>query len=223
MDFMKLLKSLDELLYELVSWLIFYPLTLWRSIRYPKAMMRYADLELSDEPAEQYTETLSPPLFLLLSLLIAHGAELVWHHSGTEWVRPSLLQSDANLLMFRAVLFSIFPLLMSVQLLRHRKASLNRNTLRAPFYSQCYVAAPFALAVSFAGQIMLIETAVAFLGALLLFVSAIAWYLTIETRWFKADLGLSTGRALLTVLATFLAGVTIMVIMLVFIAFGLKT
>jgi hypothetical protein len=184
--------------------------------------MRYADLELSDEPAEQYTETLSPPLFLLLSLLIAHGVELAWHRSATEWVRPSLLESDANLLLFRAVLFSIFPLLMSVQLLRHRKAALDRNTLRAPFYSQCYAAAPFALAMSFAGQIMLVETTVAVLSGLLLFFSTIIWYLTIETRWFKADLGLSSGRAFLTVLLTFLGGIAVMMLVLVFIAFGLK-
>ena len=32
MDFMKLLKSLEELLYEVVSWLVFYPLTLWHSL-----------------------------------------------------------------------------------------------------------------------------------------------------------------------------------------------
>ncbi|SFV34632.1 hypothetical protein SAMN05216456_1952 [Devosia crocina] len=30
MDFMKLLKSIEELLYELITWFVFYPLTLWR-------------------------------------------------------------------------------------------------------------------------------------------------------------------------------------------------
>ena len=43
---MKLLKSLEELLYELVSWLLFYPITMWRSVLKPLNMMRYADTEL---------------------------------------------------------------------------------------------------------------------------------------------------------------------------------
>lgn len=50
LDFMKLLKSLEELLYELVSWLLFYPLTMWRSVVRPLSMMRYADTELADRP-----------------------------------------------------------------------------------------------------------------------------------------------------------------------------
>jgi len=40
MDFMRLLQSLEELLYELVSWLVFYPVTLWRTLTRPREMMR---------------------------------------------------------------------------------------------------------------------------------------------------------------------------------------
>ena len=59
MDFMRLLKSLEEALYEIVTWLLFYPLTMWRSIFHPQAMMRYADAELFDATEEQYTDTLA--------------------------------------------------------------------------------------------------------------------------------------------------------------------
>lgn len=68
MDFLKLFESLDELLYEIMSWLVFYPITLWRAIAHPLRMMNYADAELGDSETEQYTDALSPPLFLLLSL-----------------------------------------------------------------------------------------------------------------------------------------------------------
>ena len=43
MDFMKLIESLDEALYSVMSWLLFYPLTLWRTIVQPLNMMAYAD------------------------------------------------------------------------------------------------------------------------------------------------------------------------------------
>lgn len=70
---MKLLKSLEELLYELVSWLLFYPITMWRSVLKPLNMMRYADTELADRPEDQSEDTLSPPLFLLITLLLSQG------------------------------------------------------------------------------------------------------------------------------------------------------
>ena len=40
---MKWLNSLDELLFEVMSWLIFFPLTLWRTLAQPLTMMAYAD------------------------------------------------------------------------------------------------------------------------------------------------------------------------------------
>lgn len=46
MYFMKWLSSLDELLYEVISWLVFYPLTLWRTCTRPLGMMDYADAQL---------------------------------------------------------------------------------------------------------------------------------------------------------------------------------
>ena len=39
MNFFQFLKSLDKLLYEVASWLVFYPVTMWRSARHPLAMM----------------------------------------------------------------------------------------------------------------------------------------------------------------------------------------
>ncbi|OOG67472.1 hypothetical protein B0E45_22710 [Sinorhizobium sp. A49] len=202
MDFMRLLKSIEELLYELVSWLLFYPLTMWRTLRQPQAMMRYADVELTDDIAEQYTETLSPPLFLLITLLLAHGVELGLVNQTTPWSPPALLANDSNLLMFRAVAFSILPLLMAVKLLHHKGARLTRDTLRAPFYSQCYITAPFALALSIGMLLSRTASQKALAAGLAFILVAFVWYVIVETRWFKSDLGLSTAQAALRVLWT---------------------
>ena len=35
MDFLKIVKSIEELLYEVMAWLVFYPKTLWRVIAHP--------------------------------------------------------------------------------------------------------------------------------------------------------------------------------------------
>src|SRR6478736_6605240 len=138
MDFMRLLKSIEELLYELVCWLLFYPLTLWRTLRHPQAMMRYADVELGDDLPEQYSDALSPPLFLLITLLLAHGLELGLVSRAVPWAP---------------------------------------TTLRPPFFSQCYVTAPFAFAISLGGQLLLAgHNAFTTVGAAFV-VASIVWYI----------------------------------------------
>ncbi|MFN3863205.1 MAG: hypothetical protein ACK4RT_02870 [Erythrobacter sp.] len=77
MDFMKLLKSLEELLYEVMVMLVFFPRTLFLTLRHPQRMMDYADTELGDVQTEQYNDTLSPPLFLMICLLLGHVVAVV--------------------------------------------------------------------------------------------------------------------------------------------------
>ncbi|WP_246765002.1 MULTISPECIES: permease [unclassified Ensifer] len=220
MDFMRLLKSIEELLYELVCWLLFYPLTLWRTLRHPQAMMRYADVELGDELQDQYSDALSPPLFLLITLLLAHALELGLVRQAVPWTATSLLASDSNLLMFRAVAFSILPLLMAVKLLRSKGAKLTRETLRPPFFSQCYVTAPFAFAISLGGQLLLAGHNAFTSAGVVFVVASIVWYIVAETRWFMADLGLSAVRSFLHVVITILQALLAMAVASTIIAYA---
>lgn len=190
------LKSLDKLLYELMSWLVFYPITLWRALRHPLRLMRYADRELGDAPEEQYSDTLSPPLFLLLSLLLCHGLELgvigqnalVKSRVGLD----ALISSDTNLILFRLIVYSLFPLLMAVRLLRRQGQAIDRNTLRAPFYSQCYLAAPLALFLGFGGTMLLAPHKPLWVGmaGLLLMLATMIWYGSLQIIWFARQLGI---------------------------------
>lgn len=198
-----LLKSLDKLLYELMSWLIFYPITLWRSLRRPLTLMAYADRELTDASEEQYTDTLTPPLFLLLSLLLTHGMELAFVGQnmliGRRVGLAALISDDTNLILFRLVVFSLFPLLLSVRLVRRRKQRVDRTTLQAPFYSQCYVTAPLALMMGIGSTMFAAHGAVPAVkvaGALIL-PGALIWYGIVQSLWFAAQLKIGPLRAFL--------------------------
>lgn len=131
---MKLLKSLEELLYEVVSWLLFYPLTMLRSVVKPLIMMRYADIELADRQQDQYEDSLSPPLFLLITLLLSQGLSglIPSIYDPSEGARE--LGSGSNLLMARAIIFGIYPLCMAVMLLWSKSIRITRNSLRKPFF-----------------------------------------------------------------------------------------
>ena len=115
-------------------------------------MMKYSDVEQTEAPEQQYIDTLSPPLFLMLSILIAHAIEVAMHERIVlrSGLAGELVQSHEYLLMLRAIAFSIVPLMFAVALLKGLGQKIDREKLRGPFYSQCYVAAPFALAFGLA-------------------------------------------------------------------------
>ncbi|MCP1469308.1 hypothetical protein J3E64_000983 [Sphingobium sp. OAS761] len=192
---MKIIESLDEALYSVMSWLVFYPITLWRSVVRPQKMMEYADSEVSDRPDEQYDDAIRPPLFLFLTLLISHGIEV-----ATVARNPllsdmhglaALVDSDLALLALRMLLFSLFPLMMAVRLLRRQRTRLTHASLRRPFYAQCYTAAPFALMLGIGtlapnlafADVRIISAVVIGAGTL--------WYLATQARWFARKLHVS--------------------------------
>ena len=207
MDSIKLIRSLEELLYEVVTWLIFYPRTMWRILAHPAATTRYSEDEQADAPAEQYTDTLSPPLLLMLTILIAHGLELgmgARMPATKTAVAKALFGSEQNLQMLRALLFSIFPLVAATTLLGRRKHVLDRTALRGPFFSQCYLTAPFALVVSVAGVLARMPPDAAKLAGAALALAGIAWYLGVETGWFRRQLDVGNASAFLVAVGTFL-------------------
>ena len=100
-------------------------------------------LEIAEPEEDQYTDTLSPLIFLLITLfvLLLVGKALKPHE--LDDVRR-ILGSDTSLLLFRGVVFSIFPVLMAVDLVRRQGKRIDRRSLRSPFYGQCFITAPFA-------------------------------------------------------------------------------
>ncbi|RST30069.1 hypothetical protein HMF7854_03925 [Sphingomonas ginkgonis] len=208
MDFMKWLNSLGELLYEVMSWLIFYPITLWRSVTHPLRMMAYADSELHDRQTEQFTDTLNPPLFLILSLLLTQEIDealgggvnpIVAKQTGLA----ALITDSTTLLALRLVLFSLFPLMMSARLLRAQGTSLTRQCLKPPFYAQCYACAPFALVLGIGVSLGHVSVPHAGLASGLLSILSVTGYLAAETLWFSRRLNQPVGRGLLHALRAF--------------------
>jgi hypothetical protein len=212
MDFLKILRSLEALLYEVMSWLIFYPRTMWRVIAHPLRMMRYSEVEQTEAPEQQYGDTLSPPLFLLLSILITHGIEVAMHERLVlHGLAGELVQSHEYLLILRTIAFSIVPLMFASALLRGLGKPIDRTKLRAPFFSQCYLAAPFALAIGLSSVALRSSIHPLRIAGAICALLAIVSYLGLQTAWLAAHLPISTGRALLTALWTATKAVVVIV------------
>ncbi|MBJ7445671.1 MAG: hypothetical protein JHD32_15465 [Sphingobium sp.] len=192
MDFMKWINSLDELLYEVMSWLLFFPLTLWRSIVHPFAMMDYADDQLALPDNEQYGAALSPPLFLAIALLIAHAVAMALGEVDTivndRHGLAGLVNDDASALVLRLVVFASFSLFTATRMVRRRGLPIDRNALRAPFYAQCYPTGVFALGIGIGISLARTTMPTTYMAGIGLVVASIVYYVIVETRWFAMKL-----------------------------------
>jgi hypothetical protein len=211
MDFMRLLKSLEELLYEVMVMLVFFPRTLWLTFRYPQRMMDYADTELGDVQSEQYKDTLSPPLFLMVCLLISHLVERATPANVAVQL-PAFLEDTQNLLIFRVFIFSIFPLIMSLRLLQRMKIDLDRDTLKPIFYSQCFVTAPVTIFVGVGTAVSHAGGSIAHWAANLIFAIGFGWYISQQTLWFKTKLDTGMVRAAANAIGATLAAIIVIIL-----------
>ncbi|MEO7680849.1 MAG: hypothetical protein ABIS14_09185 [Sphingomonas sp.] len=208
MDFMKWLNSFGELLYEVMSWLIFYPITLWRTMRHPVQMMGYADKELRDRADEQFTDTLNPPLFLILSLLLTQAIDTALGGGTNPIVAQKtglagFITDDTTLLALRLIIFAMFPLMMSARQLRAKNVKLTRLRLKAPFYAQCYACAPFALVLGLGVSIGHTAIPGADVVSLVLIAASLLAYLGAEAVWFSRYLEQSLMRGALNAFRAF--------------------
>jgi hypothetical protein len=187
MDFMRILRSLEDFLYEVMTWLVFYPRTLIRTALHPVAMLDYSRAELRKPEEEQYQDSLSAPLFLMLTLVISHGIELALHlhpFDGTGHAAEKILGSDQNLVILRSLMFAIYPLMFALEQVKDTKLALTRKTLRGPFFGECYPASVFCLVFGLGGTIMQASPGHAPVGWALMIAAAV-WYLALQVAWLK--------------------------------------
>jgi hypothetical protein len=201
MDFFKLVEQLDEILYRVASWLLFYPITVWRMFWSPLKTMKLVEGELSENEPKQFDDVVPPPLFLLLSILVVHAIELGTVGdvpiAGNSRGLTRLLSNDTSLIVFRIMMFSILPLAAAYRLNRAKGLPVDNESLKAPFYAQCYAAGLFVLMSD--GIALIVERHLSFddpvhfaiIGASLL------WLLAIESRWFAGQLGSTQAQGFL--------------------------
>ncbi|MDG2530842.1 hypothetical protein [Caulobacter endophyticus] len=202
MDLLKILRSFEELLFEAMTWLYFYPRTMLRIVTRPLTAMAYSDHEEGQPEDQRYDDALNPPVLLIITLAVANiigWATHVPQPAGAAPLAKTIFDSQQNLLMFRCLLFGLTPLTVALTLLRKEGVAVSRKTLRRPFYAQCYLAAPTALALSLGLNAVLHGGAWAMAGYALILASG-SWLLATETRWLSRRLGIGRPAAALMAL-----------------------
>ena len=219
MNFMAWLSSFDELLYEVMSWILFLPITLWRTLRNPIGMMDYADAELAlPDEKTQYQAALSPPLFLALCLLLSHVLSLALGEAdaivASKRGLAGLVSDDTSALLLRVVLFGSFPLFMAARLVRKQGLPLTRPALKPAFYAHCYPAGLLALVVGGGAAIMDIPGHAWELPGFAMLLLALLAYGTVSAIWFARRLAQPVWRGFIHATFGMLEGLLVAILMM---------
>jgi len=154
MDVLKLIESVEELLYRIALWIVLLPRTLFFVVLKPNQIYPYVAAELEKEPERRFEEFMSPVLFWVLAALIPYMmfldllAELPGSRVASEalWVRFMHAPWSTRLTAVSVVALA-GPLGFSIRTLRDLSIPVNRNSLRLPFMVQCYCFTPAYIAM----------------------------------------------------------------------------
>lgn len=149
MNFVRILQSIEELLYDLALWIIFIPKTFIKVVFQPKWAQPYIVGEWEKEVSERYDGYVSPILFwavicVIPYLFMVDLVNSIYQAHGSQegfFAKVSVLSLEAE--FFSVSLFLISgPLAFSLGIQRTRRKSIGRKSMQRVFYTQCICFAP---------------------------------------------------------------------------------
>jgi hypothetical protein len=204
MDLTELSKSLEELIYDVMIWIIFFPYTLFLVLVRPGKMIAYVSAEMRKptDAETRFDRGLSPPLFLFLAIIVgwivAPRIPKALMAEPQSAIAAAMAESDWNILLVRMLLYCAFPLAGALIYEWRTPGGIGRESFRQPFYQQAYLCAPLALVISTGFVSLSVGTDEMTAGLIALAMLAIlGWYLaaqiifyrwTLQTGWFAAVL-----------------------------------
>ncbi|MHC9085521.1 hypothetical protein ACYX7E_10890 [Luteimonas sp. RIT-PG2_3] len=209
MDFLKILKSFEEFVYEALTWIILLPKTLLRTLLAPRGMTAYASGQLSRTDDARFAEALSPPLTLILCVLIAHVVDLGIRTQAPDTsgsIASEILASEQNLLLYRTIAFGVWALAGATYALLRTGTAITRDSLRGPFYEQCYLVAPFALVLSLGTSMTLGGDDDRELIGACMVMAGFVWFWIVQFDWIGRRAGLSRWRSAVAASCIVVAG-----------------
>lgn len=224
MDFVGILHSLEDALYEVVMWVVLLPKTLVKVLLYPGWVQPYVTAEWKKDPGKRFEGFVSPMIFWFILGILPYA---VWNPNlnGRSAQHVSFAEPVQTTFLLNAFLLVIFPTYYAILLQRLNGEPIERSAVKRLFYIQCYVHTPIAL---FGLPLTLLAWAYLSESLANVPVSAISvnpnlllvylglmgvWVVLVESLILRAELGTSTRRALGLSLGYSLVGFVIMLVL----------
>lgn len=189
MDFLKLIQSLQDLIFEIVVWALLIPKTIFRAIFRPAWMVNYVNQEFEKPTSEQFDEYMSPGLFFL-AMAVIPSALFTWVQNMMDFdLLESLSRLNESNLISSALTTLISILIYLVWIKWLTQHPLKRSTLKRLFMIQCYLVTPpqlLYLLLAFLGWGSSGSVFIPLIGtALLIFYEAFAFQDELKVSWWK--------------------------------------
>ncbi len=145
MNLIRILQSVEELLYELALWIVLIPKTFVKVVFQPGWAQSYITAEFDKEPGERFDEYVSPMLFWAIVCVIPYlitvdTFSILFLKSG-HIQKFASLPLEAKFLSI-AVFLICEPLGVSIGILKAIKKSIGRKSMRRIFSTQCLCFSP---------------------------------------------------------------------------------
>lgn len=152
MDFYKLLQSAEELLFEVLMWVLLLPRTLWVVLTRPSSLPSYIYKELREKDGQRFDDAISPPLTLFICVALGSLAEP--QQAGDEELLNALgrwiVNNYSNNLIASAVVYALPPIAVTAATMLAKGVQLRRDNYREAFYVQAYLICPVVIAIAIA-------------------------------------------------------------------------
>jgi hypothetical protein len=152
MDILRVLQSVEDLIYQIVLWIVFIPKTFAKVICQPRWCHSYIAGELEKDPSRRFEAYMSPILFWTTTGIIPYLLVIDYLSSVTQ-SRVAQEAAFSRFLAFpwptRLFIVAVFalggPLGFSLLIERAKRRPLSRESLRPTFYAQCLCFTPAVL------------------------------------------------------------------------------
>jgi len=132
MNVLELLKSLEDLIFEVSTWVVLVPKTLLKVVRSPSWASTYVSMQAEQASDDVYDDYVSPVVLWLTCSVLPY-----------LWFVLALDVNERQGLETQALLVSVFlasgPIGMATSFVLEKKQELTKKHLKYQFYVQCYI------------------------------------------------------------------------------------
>lgn len=226
MDFVKTLQSLEEAVYEVVTWVLFLPKTVFQVLVRPGWIAPYVSGEFDKKPDERFQAFLSPVLFWLILAVVPYAATSL--NTDTTQLNVQVAIPDSSVLVSTALLLIAVPMWFALALALLKRLPVDRENLKRLFYMQCYpvglyeiLMLPLLLRIALRGD--QVSGLVLTVSQVSLWVGT-AWFLLAEVLIFRQELKVPWWKSIAAAtLVTGTSDLILIVVLTAYVAFLLAT
>jgi hypothetical protein len=191
MDILRLFQHINDIVFEVLLWLVFLPKTMYTIVTRPGWISPYIQNELQKEEKHQFEENLSPVILMFFAAVMPFTlmSSKLYKDVGNPNLHIELIAPIISALIF------VLPLFLATFKHLFLRLPLNKSELKKSFYIQCYCMGPSYL-FSNVSALILFRSADKLSGGLTIFLALmplamIIWYLIAETivikHYLKSD------------------------------------